>query len=90
MAGMEQVLRWWDGVELWVAGQGFLPQVVLILAVVVPLAWLTAGALDRVISSGQIRDRKLSGSGKPSLPKSWVTWALVALLVLVLLGWMTR
>ncbi|WP_156920410.1 GTP-binding protein [Segniliparus rugosus] len=87
---MEQVLRWWDGVELWVAGQGFVPQVVLMLAVVIPLAWLTAGALDRVISSGQIRGRKLSDSGKPALPKSWVTWALVILLVLVLLGWMTR
>jgi hypothetical protein len=87
---MEQVLRWWDGVELWVAGQGFVPQVVLILAVAVPLAWLAAGALDRVVLHGQIRDQKLPVSGRASLPKSWVTWSLLMLLGLVLLGWMTR
>lgn len=41
--------QWWDGVELWIAGLPFVPQVVLTLGVLIPLAGLAAAGLDRLV-----------------------------------------
>ncbi|WP_374700944.1 hypothetical protein [Rhodococcus globerulus] len=48
---VERIAGWWDGVELWIAGLPFIPQVVLVLAVVVPLCAGLAIGLDRGLSA---------------------------------------
>lgn len=46
---MSGIAQWWDGVELWVAGLPFVPQVALTLGVLVPLAAVAAAGLDRLV-----------------------------------------
>ncbi|MBM7415295.1 MULTISPECIES: hypothetical protein [Nocardiaceae] len=48
---MNAVATWWDGVELWIAGLPFVPQVAVVLLVVVPAAALTAYVVDIVLSA---------------------------------------
>lgn len=38
-----------DAVESWLAGQSFWVQVPIMLAVLVPICWLLAGLVDRVV-----------------------------------------
>jgi hypothetical protein len=40
---------WWDGLELWIAELPFGPQVVLILGVMIPVSYLIATTLDKVV-----------------------------------------
>lgn len=47
---MESIARWWDGVELWVTGLPFVPQSVVVLLVIVPIAFLLARVFDRVLA----------------------------------------
>ncbi|WP_240934235.1 hypothetical protein [Rhodococcoides fascians] len=47
---MESFARWWDGVELWVTGLPFVPQSVVVLAVLVPVAFVSARVFDRVLA----------------------------------------
>jgi hypothetical protein len=49
--GVNAVGSWWDGVELWIAGLPFIPQVAVVLAVVVPAAAITAYVVDIVLST---------------------------------------
>ena len=44
---MDRVAAWWDGLELWVAGLPFVPQVALVLVVMVPVCFGIAQLLDR-------------------------------------------
>lgn len=46
---MEQIARWWDAAELWIAGLPFVPQVALVLAVMIPLSGGLAWILDRTL-----------------------------------------
>ena len=50
---MDGFLSWWDGVELWLSGLGFVLQTIVVMPVVLLLAYGTAlvldGALARVI-----------------------------------------
>jgi hypothetical protein len=46
---LHHIAHWWDGLELWIAGLPFVPQVLLILAVMVPVSFAIAGAVDRVL-----------------------------------------
>ncbi|PTR32026.1 hypothetical protein C8K36_1011072 [Rhodococcus sp. OK519] len=48
---MDQVANWWDGAELWIAGLPFIPQVLLVLAVMIPACFGIAWMLDRVLSA---------------------------------------
>lgn len=48
---MDQLANWWDGTELWIAGLPFIPQVVLVLAVMIPVCFGIAWLLDRVLSA---------------------------------------
>ncbi|MGB3770502.1 MAG: hypothetical protein WBF79_00150 [Rhodococcus sp. (in: high G+C Gram-positive bacteria)] len=48
---MNAVADWWDGVELWIAGLQFVPQVAVVLLVVVPAAALTAYLVDIFLST---------------------------------------
>lgn len=48
---MDQLANWWDGAELWIAGLPFIPQVLLVLAVMIPACFGIAWMLDRVLSA---------------------------------------
>lgn len=48
---MDQLANWWDGAELWIAGLPFIPQVILVLAVMIPACFGIAWVLDRVLSA---------------------------------------
>jgi len=45
-------LSWWDGVELWLSGLGFVLQTIVVMPVVLTLAYLTAVALDTLLGYG--------------------------------------
>ncbi|WP_024793286.1 hypothetical protein [Tomitella biformata] len=55
--------NWWDSVELWVTGLPFVPQVVVVMVVLVPLAAGIARLLD-IVLAGALR---LIGRGDPSV-----------------------
>lgn len=38
-----------DAVESWLAGQSFWMQIPILLAVLVPICWLVAGVIDRIV-----------------------------------------
>jgi hypothetical protein len=45
-------LSWWDGVELWLSGLGFVLQTIVVMPVVLALAYLIAMALDSLLGQG--------------------------------------
>ena len=49
---MNAMLNWWDGVELWLSGLGFVFQTVVVMPVVLALAYLIAVALDGALGRG--------------------------------------
>ena len=46
---MNRIASWLDAVELWVVGLPFVPQFVLMLAVIIPVAFGLAWTLDRML-----------------------------------------
>jgi hypothetical protein len=46
------ILNWWDGVELWLSGRGFVLQTILVMPVVLTVAYLVAAALDALLGRG--------------------------------------
>jgi len=46
------ILSWWDGVELWLSGLGFVPQVIIVMPVVLALAYGIASAVDVMLGNG--------------------------------------
>ena len=52
MSRVNGFLSWWDGVELWLSGLGFVLQTVLVMPVVLALAYLTAVVLDALLGRG--------------------------------------
>ncbi len=49
---MNGFLSWWDGVELWLSGLGFVLQTIVVMPVVLLLAYLIAVALDATLGRG--------------------------------------
>ncbi|MGH3944783.1 MAG: hypothetical protein ACRDSI_07040 [Pseudonocardiaceae bacterium] len=47
-AGWDAVIRWWDGVELWLTQLGLALQVALLMLVLLPACWWAARVIDRV------------------------------------------
>lgn len=47
---MHAIATWWDGIELWITGLPFVPQSVVVLLVVVPVAFGIARLFDRVLA----------------------------------------
>lgn len=41
---------WWDGIELWVTGLPFVPQSIVVLLILVPIAFGVARLFDRVLA----------------------------------------
>jgi hypothetical protein len=46
------LLSWWDGVELWLSGLGFVLQTVVVMPVVLALAYGIAVLLDVLLGNG--------------------------------------
>jgi hypothetical protein len=49
---MGGILSWWDGVELWLSGLGFILQTIVVMPVVLVLAYGTAVLLDGLLGNG--------------------------------------
>jgi len=46
------ILSWWDGVELWLSGLGFVFQSIVVIPVVLLLAYVIAAGLDAMLGRG--------------------------------------
>jgi hypothetical protein len=49
---MSGILSWWDGVELWLSGLGFVVQTIVVMPVVLLLAYGIAVLLDGALGNG--------------------------------------
>lgn len=49
---MGGLLSWWDGVELWLSGLGFVLQTIVVMPVVLALAYVIAVLLDVLLGNG--------------------------------------
>jgi membrane protein implicated in regulation of membrane protease activity len=59
-------LSWWDGVELWLSGLGFVFQSIVVIPVVLLLAYVIAAALDAMLGRGiQVTQRVRHGDEEP-------------------------
>lgn len=47
---LHRIAGWWDALELWVVGLPFVPQVVLVVGVMIPVSYLIAKTMDRVLA----------------------------------------
>jgi hypothetical protein len=45
-------LKWWDGVELWLSGLGFVAQTAVVMPVALALAYGLAVLLDGLLGNG--------------------------------------
>jgi hypothetical protein len=48
---MTALANWWDGVEEWLTGLSFVPQLLVTLIVVIPLAVLIAAVLNVLVDT---------------------------------------
>lgn len=48
---MGGLLSWWDGVELWLTGLGFVLQTIVVMPVVLALAYVVAVLLDALLGN---------------------------------------
>lgn len=52
MGGVDGFLSWWDGVELWLSGLGFVVQTIVVMPVVLVIAYAAAMVLDGLLGNG--------------------------------------
>ncbi|BBY61876.1 hypothetical protein MHEL_01190 [Mycolicibacterium helvum] len=55
------LLSWWDGVELWLSGLGFVLQTIIVMPVVLMLAYAIALVIDVILGNGIRVLRRLRG-----------------------------
>ncbi|GAA3692881.1 hypothetical protein [Gordonia hankookensis] len=56
---MTSVSAWWDSVEEWLTGLSFVPQLLVTLVVVIPLAVLIAAVLNLLVDTvSDVLDRR--------------------------------
>ena len=68
---MDGFLSWWDGVELWLSGLGFVFQTLVIMPVVLALAYLIAVMLDGLLGHGiRLMRRARPGNDGPAPPRA--------------------
>ena len=66
MSPVNAFLGWWDGVELWLSGLGFVFQSVVVMPVVLLLAYGIAAGLDAMLGRGtQVMRRLRHNSEEP-------------------------
>ena len=56
-------LSWWDGVELWLSGLGFVFQSIVVMPVVLLLAYGIAAGLDAMLGRGIQVTRRVRHNG---------------------------
>jgi hypothetical protein len=56
------ILSWWDGVELWLSGLGFVLQTIVVMPAVLALAYLVAVVLDALLGQGIRLMRRIRGT----------------------------
>jgi len=56
------ILGWWDGVELWLSGLGFVLQTIIVMPVVLALAYGIAVVADAFMGTGIALLRRIRGS----------------------------
>jgi hypothetical protein len=61
---MNAILSWWDGVELWLSGLGFVFQSIVVMPVVLLLAYAIAAALDAMLGRGIQVMRRVRHNGE--------------------------
>ena len=59
MSPVNGFLSWWDGVELWLSGLGFVFQSIVVMPVVLLLAYGIASGLDAMLGRGIVVMRRL-------------------------------
>lgn len=65
--GVGGFLSWWDGVELWLSGLGFVVQTAIVMPVVLVLAYGIAVLLDGALGNGiRLLRRALHRDQEPS------------------------
>jgi len=52
LVGVTAILSWWDGVELWLSGLGFVLQTLIVMPVVLALAYGIALVVDAALGNG--------------------------------------
>ena len=52
MSPVDGFLTWWDSVELWLSGLGFVLQTIVVMPVVLVLAYVSALVLDALLGQG--------------------------------------
>lgn len=66
VAGVTAFLNWWDGVELWLSGRGFVLQAAIVMPVVIALAYGVAMVLDGALGNAIKLLRKVRRSEEGS------------------------
>jgi fructose-specific phosphotransferase system IIC component len=61
---VQGLLSWWDGVELWLSGLGFVLQTVIVIPVVLLLAYAIALVIDVILGNGIRVLRRLRGADR--------------------------
>jgi hypothetical protein len=56
------ILSWWDGVELWLSGLGFVLQTIVVMPAVLALAYLIAVVLDALLGQSIRLLRRIRGT----------------------------
>ena len=64
MSPVNGFLSWWDGVELWLSGLGFVFQSIVVMPVVLLLAYVIAAGLDAMLGRGIQVMRRLRHNGE--------------------------
>ena len=64
MSPVNGFLSWWDGVELWLSGLGFVFQCIVVMPVVLLLAYLIASGLDAMLGRGTQVMRRIRHNGE--------------------------
>ena len=64
MSPVNAFLSWWDGVELWLSGLGFVFQSIVVMPVVLLLAYVIAAGLDAVLGRGIQVMRRIRHNGE--------------------------
>jgi hypothetical protein len=64
LMAMDGFLSWWDGVELWLSGLGFVLQTVVVMPVVLLIAYGAAVLLDGTLGKVVVLVRWLRGKDR--------------------------
>jgi len=61
---VQGLLSWWDGVELWLSGLGFVLQTTIVMPVVLLLAYVIALVIDVILGNGMRVLRRLRNADR--------------------------